>query len=391
MQYKIVVHYDEIALKGGNRCLFEEALVRNLNRFLSAHGYAVRALNSWGRIFIPVVDLSVAKDICEGLKIFPGVSNFGIAISIPKDEPDDELAEFFVPKLSDTVFRVSAKRVDKSYPFTSQETERAFAEKLFSINQNLSVSMKGFDTELQIEILHSEKLYYIKEKGIGGLPSGSSGSAVSLLSAGFDSPVASYLLQKRGARVFPIHFHAREKTGKDPEIAVKDIAQILSRFQGELSVALVSVLDIQKHIAENAKDKLRIVLLRRSFMRMASLYAEQTGALSLVTGDSLGQVASQTMENIYAVDEASVLPVFRPLIGLNKSEIIDISRFIATHDISARPCEDTCAMFVPKNPETKAKLKEVIAEENKLNLSELEKNAINQMEFTRFMYGQRVD
>ncbi len=387
MYKKIILHYDEIALKGGNRRMFEEKLVSNLNAWSRAQGFALRAQNSWGRIFMTVDIEAYENKIVESLRLFPGVSNFGIAYSLGLEDDEASLAEEFTNKLQGRVFRVTANRVNKNFQLTSQEQERMFAEKLFDSEPGLQVSMKEFDTELQIEILHKEKLFYLKERGLGGMPSGVSGKIVTLLSAGFDSPVASFTLQKRGAFVLPIHFHSREKTGREPEKAVRELAKILSKYQGKLDLALVSVFPIQKHISKKAKDKLRIVLLRRSFMRLATLYAKKHSALALSTGDSLAQVASQTLENISVVSEATGMPVLRPLIGMNKQEIINLSKSIDTHNISAMPCEDTCALFVPKKPETKANLQEVLEEERKLDLQNLEKLAIENMEIVSFNYG----
>ncbi len=395
MIQSIVIHYDEIALKGKNRHYFEHALVRNLNDFLKFGGFDLRAQNAWGRIYIDGNTKGLSKEdtqkLKESLSLFPGVSYFGFAFVAQNYEADkQEIAKIFVPKLQNTTFRVSAKRVNKNFPLNSSEIERDFANTLFEIEPNLSASMRDFETELQVELLHDKILFYIKEKSIGGLPTGTSGKIISSISAGFDSPVASFLMQKRGAKLEFLHFHAKEKTGNEPFSAVKELVQTLSNYQGYAKLYTVDVLDIQKHIAQNAPDKLRIVLLRRSFLRVANSLANTLNAQAICTGDSLGQVASQTIENLLAVNEASSLPVLRPLIGFNKSEIIDLSRKIKTHNTSSRPCDDACALFVPKNPETKAKLDEVLKVESNLNLEPLEQKALSLAQVFEFKYGKEI-
>ncbi len=384
---KIVLHYDEIALKGNNRSYFEKALVSNLRHFFKSKNIRLEVERSWGRIFAKGdISEELFESIKFNLKRFPGISSFGLAHSMPLDMSNaEDLAKYFAALLGEKSFRVSAKRVNKSFPKSSQDFEREFGALVYKAAKEPKVSMKNFDLEFFAEILDKEILLYVKEKGLGGLPSGSSGKAVSLLSAGFDSPVASFLLQKRGVRVFPLHFHASEKTGKEPLEAVKDLSKILSEYQSGMKLAVIDVFEIQKYIAKNAPEKLRIVLIRRVFMRLSSRYAEQLGALALITGESVGQVASQTLENIIASNEAASLPVLRPLSGLNKNEIIDIARFIGTEEISSRPCEDTCSLFLPKFPETKAKMKEVLkAEENLSELTELEEKAYTAMETFNF-------
>ncbi len=368
----IIVHFDEIAIKGKNRRDFELTLASNLNKMLKNLNLQANARNIWGRILIEGEFIDKEKELADRLSLFPGVSNFGFALRVKKDI--NELfnsAQYFVEKIADSSFRVSCKRVDKSFPKISQEIEREFGAKLFEIEPELKVDLKNFRKEIRIEILHNEIFIYINHKGIGGLPVGSSGKAVALLSAGFDSPVAAFLMMKRGVEVYPIHFHASEKVGPEALRAVEDLVQVLRKIQPDMSLAVVDVLGIQKYIAKEAPDKLRIVLLRRAFNKMSSSYARQVGALALVTGESVGQVASQTLENILVTNDASDLPVLRPLSGMNKEEIIGLSRKIATHDISARPCDDTCSLFLPKFPETKARLDKVLEVEN--SLKDLEK------------------
>ncbi len=394
---KVVVHYDEIALKGKKRKFFEERLVANLNDFLRNDGIPMRARKSWGRIFIEPLqedtDMSAHEEqLRSRLRLIPGISNYGFALSVPKDyESLLSTAPALAERAAGGTFRVTARRTDKSFPKRSQEIEREYGAAMLRTGQPLKVSLKHFDSEAHIEVLDREIIAYLKERGIGGLAVGSSGRIVSLISAGFDSPVASFMLMKRGARILPLHFHSAPVTSDEPIAAVHDLCATLSSIQGRLTLALVPVIGIQQHLEEHAPEKLRIVLLRRSFMRLSCRYAQDSGALALATGESLGQVASQTLENMRAIDDAAFLPVMRPLCGLNKTEIIDIARGIGTAEISARPCEDTCALFVPKSPETKAKMREVLTAEEKLDLSRMEDEAMAGLETVHFAWGSEFE
>ena len=398
----VIVHYDEIALKGGRRRVFEQQLVKNLNAMLKARALPLRARNAWGRIFIERTEAAGAPALPEdwrdvlraALALFPGVANFGfIEVTEKSMEALEQLAPVFAERVMGHTFRVTARRTDKRFPLKSFEIERAFAAAMFRAAPDgaLRAKMRGFEREVQIEVLDAHIVVYVKEPGIGGLAVGSSGNAVSLLSAGFDSPVASFMLMKRGVRIHPVHFHSMPLVSDEAVEAAKDLAQRLSTFQGRLKLALVPVLPIQEHIREHAPEHLRIVLLRRSFMRLACAYAHRIRALALVTGESVGQVASQTLENMRAIDHAAELPVLRPLCGLNKREIIDLARKIGTERTSARPCDDTCALFLPKAPETKAKLQPVLEAEARLALADLEARALAQKELVWFAFGQELE
>ena len=398
----VIIHYDEIALKGGKRKAFEQQLVKNLNAMLKARRWPLRARNAWGRIYIEAVETKESamlpdhwrEDLRKALSLFPGVANFGfIEVAEKSMEALEKLAPAFAERVKGCTFRVTARRTDKRFPMKSFEIERAFAAAMFRAapDGSLKAKMRDYELEVHIEVLDRHIVVYLKEPGIGGLAVGSSGNAVSLLSAGFDSPVASFMLMKRGVRIHPIHFHSMPLVSDEALEAAKDLAQRLSTFQGRLKLALVPVLPIQEHIREHAPAHLRIVLLRRSFMRLACSYADQIRALALVTGESVGQVASQTLENMRVIDHAAELPVLRPLCGLNKREIIDIARRIGTERTSARPCDDTCSLFLPRAPETKAKLEPVLEVEERLQLAELEARALAGKELAWFEFGEPLE
>ena len=392
-----IVHYDEIALKGGNRADFERQLVRNLNDMLKHRLPGLRARNARGRVFIEPREKDAPLPggwrgvLREALSLFPGVAYFGFTEVATKGmEALEALAPAFAERVMGHTFRVTARRTDKRFPLTSTEIERAFAAAMFRAapDGSLQAAMRNFEREVQVEVLERAIVAYVKEPGIGGLAVGSSGRAVPLLSAGFDSPVATFLMMKRGVKAHPVHFHSMPLVSDESVEAAKDLARRLSDIQGRLTLALVPVLPIQEHIREHAPERLRIVLLRRSFMRLACAYAAEIGALALITGESVGQVASQTLENMRAIDDAASLPVLRPLCGMNKREIIDLARKIGTERTSARPCDDTCSLFLPRRPETRAKMEAVLVAEKKLNLAPLEEEALASRELAHFVFGE---
>ncbi len=394
---RILIHYDEIALKGGRRRQFEDQLVGNLNDWARAKGMPLRARRAWGRIFLDEIGdglpAAAEETVRAALRLFPGVSSFGFVRTVAKDmDALLQLAPDMAELVTSGTFRVTARRTDKRFPLKSFDIERAFAAAMFRARgPELKAAMRDFDREVHIEVLQDEIVVYVKEPGIGGLAVGSSGRAVALLSAGFDSPVASFLMMKRGVRVLPLHFHSAPQTSDEPIEAARDLSQRLSEIQGSLKLALAPVIEIQRHIEAGAPEPLRIVLLRRSFMRIACAWARRTGAKALITGESVGQVASQTLENMLVIDHAATLPVLRPLAGLNKREIIDIARMIGTEAISARPCEDTCALFLPRAPETKARLDRTLEAEERLDLAPLEAAVLESLDLVRYRFGHEVE
>ncbi len=373
MKRVIVVHYDEVALKGGNRGYFEDVLMRNIRVGLPK---GVAVTQEWGRMLVDINDQAVVSEVLNMLSHIPGVATYGAGVSLSRDELSDdhsvidELGKMVTSMLQEcevwSTFRITAKRVDKGFNIESNVLEREVGDRVFehfkSVGESKSVSLRNPEKEVVVEILNKKVLIYIKERGISGLPVGSSGKAVALLSGGFDSPVAAYMLMKRGVRIVAIHFHGMPHTSEASLDKVKSIVKVLNNFSGEKRIKLyiVPVERAMKAIAlEGKQSKLRLILLRRFMNRVAQEVAHKVGAKALVTGESVGQVASQTLENMRATAESVDLPVLRPLCGMNKQEIINIASEIGTHDISVLPHDDTCAMFMPKSPETKAKMPEV--------------------------------
>ncbi len=377
-----IVHYDEIALKGNNRAFFERALVDNIKNKL---GNEFSVKNSWGRIFVFGDN---EEEITNTLSTTPGVATFGLGFEILNVQRDSldigeigEVAVSLVNNIEFASFRISARRVDKSSSKNSNEIEREVGEVVFEhFKKKKSVSLKNPDVEIVVEVLHKSVVIYIKQKGIGGLPVGSSGRAVALLSGGFDSPVAAYQLIKRGVRPICLHFHGLPKTSPESLEKVRDIAKVLSHYVGKVELVLVPIVPAMQAIAKSAPAKLRIILLRRLMMRVAEQIAVRYKAKAIITGESVGQVASQTLENLGAIGAATTLPVLQPLCGLNKVEIIDMARKIGTHDISVKPHDDMCSMFVPDKPETRAKMEEVQEAEKTYDVKALIEAAIKDVE-----------
>ncbi len=381
---EIVVHYDELALKGKNISFFEGKLEKNLRLHMRKLRIPTETKRSWKRLFLRGEwEDRDEERIRKRLALVPGIANFGFVKRVPKEMSAIlSEAEYFAKLLDGEPFRITAQRIDKDFSLNSREIEQKLGTELFRYNPHLEVDLRNFQRELVVKVLKEEILLYLKEEGIGGLPISSSGKAVSLISTGFDSPVATYLMMKRGLEMYPIHFHAVPMVSEKTLQTVAEITEVLGNIQGEMQLALIPILEVQRYIARHAPEKLRVVLLRRSFNRIASRYAESLGASALVTGESVGQVASQTVGNIRVTNEASVYPVLRPLVGMNKNEIIHLARTIGTAELSARPCDDTCSLFVPKHPETQASLEETLHVEEKLlpKLPELEEGAFRSLE-----------
>lgn len=378
----IICHYGELALKGGNRIIFEKKLKNNIEKAISPKNYEwIKILP--GRIVVKIKNFSDNQRnfLKEKLKKIPGIVYFSFA-SKTKPEINEIKREALklVNSKKGKTFKIETKRSDKNFRFDSQKTNEIVGEYVLK-NQKKKVNLKNPDVVCFIEIvLKSSFLYTEKYQGEGGMPTGTSGKVISLLSGGIDSPVASYFLIRRGAKAVFVHFHAYPFTKKQSLEKVKKIVEKLSVFQFESKIYFIPFANIQKEILLKCPEKLRIILYRRAMFKISEIIAEKEKALALVTGDSLSQVASQTLENIRTIDEATKLPVFRPLIGMDKNEIINLAKKIGTYEISIIAHQDCCSRFMPKNPETKSDLKKVKFAEKKLKLKKLIKEAIKKTE-----------
>ncbi len=385
----ILCHYGEIGLKGKNRSYFEKKLLDNirvaLKRSTPASFKSISRM--YGRLIIRLVDggceeidvlFTILKSVC-------GLVYFAPAIQVKQDiEQITKVAVAIMSKSSARSFRVTTRRTDKNFPESAHKiNEEVGAAVVAATGKNVNLGQP--DKTCFIDIVDNTAFVYTEKiSGQGGLPVGVSGKVVSLLSGGIDSPVAAYYVLKRGASVSFIHFHSVPFTNKAAIEKVREMIQKLQSFQQEINLHLVALAPIQKEVMVLTAEKYRIILYRRFMVRIAAVLAKKLRCGALVTGDSLGQVASQTLENISVIGDAIDIPLLQPLIGLDKLEIIDKAKEIGTYDISVQPDQDCCTLFVPKHPVTKAKLSDIVAEEEKLNGDEMVKQAVDTMIVEKF-------
>lgn len=383
----IIVHYAEIALKGDNRKMFEEKLVENIKESLTQKGIVFNSIKRiFGRILIEINprDMKGAKRLtdskCKALgalqNVF-GIAHFSFAEKCQRDiEKIKEKSVEFLSRQEFTSFKAECKRSDKKFPLNSQRINEQVGEAIMN-GLSKKVDLHNPDVVLYIEITEKDVFLYTKKiAGPGGLPLGVSGKAVCLISGGIDSPVSAWYLMKRGVENIFVHFYSTQQGYEKSLEKVRDILRVLRNYQLNVKVYFVPFSDIQKEIVLNTQADLRVVLYRRFMMRVSEQIALKEKAKALITGENVGQVASQTLDNMLVISQATTLPILRPLAGFDKIEIIEIAKKIGTFDISILPHLDCCSMFVPKHPATKASLKEVEKEEKKLKIEKLVKEAI---------------
>ena len=373
----VIVHYQEIALKGRNRPWFVERLVANIRAVTDGLGTSkVRAL--MGRIEIQQVSDSDWSELRHRLSRLPGIANFSRAVRSLCDFDaitDTVLAELEEIKVSS--FRVSARRADKRFPWTSPQIERELGRRIQSA-RGWDVDLEQPELTVRVELLSDVAFCLLrKDPGVGGLPSGVSGRVACLLSGGIDSPVAAFRLIKRGCRVRLIHFHSYPILSHTSQDKVAEIAEILTQHQLETRLYSVAFGDIQRKVVVAVPPPLRVVIYRRLMLRIAERIAQTSGSSALVTGEAVGQVASQTLDNMSVIDAVSSLPVLRPLVGMDKEEIVNEARRLGTYQVSIIPDEDCCTLFTPKHPATRAHRNQVEASESALLMDELVQEAVS--------------
>lgn len=380
----VICHYNEIGLKGKNRRFFEEQLVKNIKQVMLPGSFKLIKRIS-GRILVELTKAGAKNHnkISKSLKNVFGIAYFAFAINSKQDIKSIQVAAYKTLKdAAGKTFRISAKRSTKDFPLTSQQiNEKVGAEICKKLKSK--VNLKNPSITCFIEIVEKYAFLYTKKiKGPGGLPVGVSGKAILLLSGGIDSPVAGFHIMKRGVRLIFVHFHAHPYTNKASLEKIYQLTKLLNKFQCGTSdvlhknLYLVPFGEIQKEILLKTPEKFRVILYRRMMMKISEEIANKERALALITGESIGQVASQTLENLRVIEESVELPVMRPLIGQDKEEIIKKAKEIKTFEISILPHQDCCARFLPKHPATKAKLDDVKQAEKKLNIKKLIKDAI---------------
>lgn len=381
-----LIRYDELALKGKNRILFERQLISNIR---SKSSLDLKVERLWGRILLegrpPQGIPSVRLDQVFGISSYSPVMKVKSDLSQIQETALKLLKEYLYSKKENVpTFRIDVRRVDKDFSPNSLEIQKIIAGDILAHFPALKVDLRTPAIEIGVEIRREGAFLYLERTpGLRGLPVGSSAKVLSLLSGGIDSPVASWLMMQRGAPVDFIHFYAYPYVGIQSKEKVIDLARHLRQYQNGSMLFVVSVTEIQEEIQKKCNERFRTILLRRFMHRIAASAAIQCRAKALVTGESVGQVASQTIENIEAIQSATPALILRPLIGFNKQKTIDLAKEIGTYDISIRPFDDCCALFQPKSPATKAKIALVLREEEKLPVSLLAGEALKTMETIR--------
>ncbi|MBC5714571.1 tRNA 4-thiouridine(8) synthase ThiI [Roseburia sp. BX1005] len=387
MYKSFLIKYGEIAIKGKNRYLFEEALTGQIRYALrSVDGeFEVRRLQ--GRIYVDALSEYDYDEVLEALSHVFGI--VGICpVVLVEDEGFDKLAEDVIAYMDKVypdkhiTFKVNARRARKNYPMDSMELNAALGEKILDAFPEIKVDVHNPDVLLCVEIREKINIYSTEIKGPGGMPVGTNGKAMLLLSGGIDSPVAGYMIAKRGVAIDATYFHAPPYTSERAKQKVVDLAKIVSKYSGPINLHVVNFTDIQLYIYEKCPHEELTIIMRRYMMKIAEHFANENHCLGLVTGESIGQVASQTMQSLAATNAVCTLPVYRPLIGFDKNEIIDISEKIDAYETSIQPFEDCCTIFVAKHPVTKPNLKVIERSETKLSekIDELMKTAIDTTE-----------
>jgi thiamine biosynthesis protein ThiI len=382
----VVVHYQEIALKGRNRPWFIARLVRNL-KTATADLDVRQVVPRMGRIEIVLGSPAEWDAVADRVRHTFGVANFSRAGRAPLDV--GALADAILSDLGDAnpeSFRVSVRRADKRFPMTSPQIEREVGGRIKQA-RGWKVDLERPALTVQLETLTHDAFYHFeKESGPGGMPTGVSGRVVCLLSGGIDSPVAAYRLMKRGCRVLPVHFHSYPILSRASQEKVRELVAVLTRYQQHTRLYMVPFGEIQQQVVLTVPPPLRVVIYRRLMMRIAAALAETSGAKALVTGEVIGQVASQTLENMSTIASVVTMPVFRPLIGMDKDEITAEAQRLGTYQISIIEDQDCCQLFMPKHPSTRARASDVEQAERNLPIDEFVLRAVRDATVEEFNF-----
>ena len=378
-----LVHYHEVGLKGHNRASFEHRLLSNMEAALARYDTEEISRIS-GHLLVVVRDPDQVEDVAQVLLQIPGIARVSRGWRCAR-KPDEynKAAELALMDCGDfETFKVDARRSNTDYPINSMELNQLVGAHLCAFAPDKKVKMKDPDVKVHVLVIQGNVYVYSRsERAVGGLPVGSEGKVVSLLSSGIDSPVASWRMMKRGAIVVGVHFSGRPQTSDASEYLVDDLAHALAPAGGFGRIYTVPFGDYQKTIASECPPSLRIILYRRMMFRVAEALARIEGAKALVTGESLGQVASQTLDNINAVNSVVSLPVLRPLIGADKLEIIDTAEKLGTFEISSRPADDCCTLFMPRRAETHARIADCVAAEEGLPIEQWVDEILDAVEY----------
>lgn len=368
-----IIKYAEIGVKGKNRYLFEDALIHQVKYALKGVEAEHKVTKTPGRIFLDFQEDFDYEDVIDRLQHVFGISAIAPMVRL-EDEGVDKLKEEVVKYFGETypdrkkTFKVNARRARKNYPIDSMEINAAMGEALLAAYPELSVDVHNPEINLVVEV--REKIYLYSEiiPGPGGMPVGTNGKAMLLLSGGIDSPVAGYMISKRGVKIDAVYFHAPPYTSERAKQKVVDLARYVSKYSGPIYLHVINFTDIQLYIYEKCPHEELTIIMRRYMMKIAEHIAKESECQGLITGESIGQVASQTTHSLLVTNEVCTLPVFRPLIGFDKEDIVNISKKIDTYETSIQPYEDCCTIFVAKHPVTKPNLN--IIKRHEENLAE---------------------
>lgn len=385
MRY-LIGRYHEITLKGRNRWRFVDQVKHNLREIFS--DYRLGAMRGEGpRLLVELSDEVPENVVRERAALIFGLQNFSISRPVPLDMEAIKREAVMIARSESAdafrTFRISARRADKRFALNSMEIDRIVGAEVASATQ-LKVDLENPELTISIEILpNCAYLSAGKIPGAGGLPVGVTGRGLVLLSGGIDSPVAAARMMRRGLHVDFVHFHSHPLVSAASRDKACELAAHLTRYEGRASLMLVPFADVQREIVARTSRPLRVVLYRRFMLRIASVLGQRLGAQALVTGESLGQVASQTLENMVVIEKAAALPIFRPLAGMDKNEIVVEARRLGTFETSIMPDQDCCSLFVPSHPETHARLEAVIETEAQLEVESLVAAAVRRAEVVR--------
>ena len=382
-----LIKYAEIGTKVKNRYLFEDALMKQIRHALKEVEGSFLVTKETGRIYVKAEEDYDFEDVVEALKRV-----FGIAWICPmfqtkerdfenlKKEVINYIGQVYQDK--NLTFKVDSRRADKKYPVTSEQMNRDLGEVVLNAYPEMKVDVHKPQIMLHVEVRNMVNIYSEMIPGPGGMPVGTNGKAMLLLSGGIDSPVAGYMIAKRGVKIEAVYFHAPPYTSERAKQKVVDLARLVSRYSGPIRLHVVNFTDIQMYIYEQCPHEELTIIMRRYMMKIAQTIGEESGCLALITGESIGQVASQTVQSLAATNEVCTMPVFRPVIGFDKQEIVDIAEKINTYETSIQPYEDCCTIFVAKHPVTKPNSKVIRHSEEKLaeKIDEMVKTAIESRE-----------
>ncbi len=381
MREILLCKYGEIVLKGANKKYFEDMLCKQLKKKAKAFGnFTITRAQS--TIYIsPDDDFCDIDSMFEAARKTFGIAAVGRAAECKKDIEDiKRITREYIPQFLEgkSTFKVEGKRSDKTFPYDSMKiSELIGGEILDEMNGRIKVNVRKPDVTVKVEIRETAAYVHAGQfRGAGGMPVGSNGRGLLLLSGGIDSPVAGYMMAKRGLCIEAVHFESYPYTSELAREKVIKLAKLVSEYAGDIYVHVVSLTKIQEELVKHCEEDYFTLLLRRYMMAIASRVGEDHGCTCLITGESLGQVASQTAEALVVTNNAATLPVFRPCIGMDKEEIVDISRKINTFETSIEPYEDCCTVFTPKHPKTRPVLEKVLIEENKLDFNALVEEAL---------------